>query len=106
MRLINLNARFIGSGGEGIFGPDGKPAPERTGVGVIMNCPCGCDHELYVPFKNPLDGKPPPDANERATWQRLGSTIDTLTLAPSVQRHEPCPKKWHGFIINGEARTC
>lgn len=39
-------------------------------------------------------------------WQRTGETLDTLTLSPSVQRGEPCPKRWHGYIRNGEAVPC
>jgi hypothetical protein len=63
---------------------------------------------LYVPFANPLDGGECYEQRDGKPWgwARIGDTIDTLTLSPSVQRGEPCPKKWHGWISNGEARSC
>lgn len=105
VKLRSLNARFIGAGGEGIFNSDGSPAKERTGVGVIMDCPCGCASPLYVPFSNPIDGGPALEPKHHA-WHRIEDSIDKLTLAPSVLRGEPCPARWHGFIIDGEARQC
>lgn len=104
MRLSDLEARFIGAGGHHIVG---NP-PQRHGVGVIMNCPCGCEHLLYVPFSNPLDGGPCLLEKDGKPWgwQRTGETIETLTLSPSVQRGEPCPKKWHGWIRSGQAVSC
>ncbi len=103
MRLTELDARFVGSGGEGVWNADGTPAPKRSGIGVVMNCPCGThgeDNPLYVPFKNPIDGGPmlPGDHG----WNRTGETLETLTLTPSIQRlGEGC--RWHGFITNGAA---
>jgi hypothetical protein len=105
MRLVDLNPRWIGAGGEGITLADGSPAPERTGVGVIFNCPCGCGDEGYVPFQNPLDGGLPLDPN-RSVWQRTGETFETLTLTPSILKvRNPSGCGWHGFITNGEAIT-
>lgn len=106
-RLTELNARFVGAGGEGIFNADMTPAPARKGVGVALDCPCGkCDnlHWLYVPFKNPIDGGPPFEGNHD-TWSRSGDSIDTLTLSPSIFRN---PARggcgWHGYIENGAVR--
>lgn len=28
----------------------------RVGIGIILNCPCGCDLPLQVPFRNPIGG--------------------------------------------------
>lgn len=108
MRLTDLEATFIGTGGSGVTGPDGQPVPRRERIGVIMNCPCGCEHMLYVPFANPLDGGPCAEVRDGKPWgwQRAGETLETLTLTPSVQRGEPCPKRWHGFITSGEAVSC
>ena len=107
MKLIELNPRFLGAGGEGITNADGLPAPEREGVGVIFTCPCGkCDefHECYVPFTNPLDGGSPIDGHP--TWQRTGDTFETLTLTPSILRSvNKGGCGWHGFITNGEVLT-
>lgn len=108
MKLTELKARFIGAGGEGIFNVSANgertPAPERRGIGVMLDCPCGkCGVDLYVPFHNPLDGGPPVDLHG-AKWNREGDTIETLTLSPSILRTvEKGGCGWHGFIRNGEA---
>lgn len=101
MRLAELNAEFLGAGGEGIFRADGSPAPQRDGVGVMLDCPCqSCGERLYVPFANPIDGG---ESVEPRGWERTGDTIETLTLRPSIWRH---PDKggcgWHGWVTNGE----
>ena len=133
MRLTSLNPRFMNAGGEGVSqktdrlcricngenagecrachgsGFEYEPAPLRTGVGVIFQCPCGNhdeDHELYAPFANPLDGGPasnPGGWNGSGGWQRTGDTFDALTLSPSILRAKArggCG--WHGFVTNGE----
>lgn len=131
MRLTDLNPRFMNAGGEGVYrrtdrlcracngenagacepchgsGFEYEPAPERHGVGVIFQCPCGNrseSHECYVPFANPLDGKGP---YEPKGWQRTGDTFETLTLTPSIFRRTDwggCG--WHGFITHGEVTSC
>ena len=98
--IVELNAHFLDNGGPGILRADGSEAPLRTGVAVGMDCPCGCDVGLYVPFANPLDGGLPV---EPRGWQRSGDTLETLTLTPSVLRRE-CG--WHGWIRDGRAVTC
>lgn len=102
-KLTELNAKFIGAGGPGVFNADMTPATPRSGVGIVMDCPCGCDSQLYVGFHNPLDGGPALESGS-PRWSRTGDTIETLTLTPSVLRKGPCG--WHGFITDGEARTC
>lgn len=96
MKLTTLNAYFLGDHNG------------RAGVGVIMDCPCGCEHELFVPFDVALDGTPVGELRDGKPWgwKRSGVTLETLTLSPSVQRNEPCPKKWHGWIRDGEAVSC
>lgn len=104
MKLRDLDARFLDSYGG--TNSEGVVFPHRTGVGVIMNCPCGThgeDNQLYVPFEAPLDGGP---CLERKGWKRTGDTIDTLTLSPSVLRADPDGCGWHGWIRNGEAISC
>jgi len=104
--LTDLDARFIGAGGEGVFRADGSPAPLRTGVGVIFKCPCGKQHHEYdmvfVGFTNPLDGGPP-IRDSAPLWERTGDTIETLTLRPSILRTDPNGCGWHGYVTNGEA---
>lgn len=100
MRLTELNAQFIGHGGEGVTDKDGKPVPHREGVAIYFDCPkCGPDHPGCVEFTNPLDGGPP-TRTDGHTWQREGDTIEALTLRPSILRKD-CG--WHGFFTNGEA---
>lgn len=102
VRLVDLGPRWVGAGGEGISNKDGSPVPERHGVGVSFDCPCGsCGVRCYVPFANPLDGGPPHET-AHPHWQRTGETFETLTLTPSLLRSQDkggCG--WHGFVTNG-----
>lgn len=104
MRLVDLNPQFYGYGGEGISDKYGNPSHERTGIGLLCDCPCGkCGNLLGVPFANPIDGQPPPGSLGPRGWERTGETFDTLTLSPSILRNRAkggCG--WHGFIRNGE----
>jgi hypothetical protein len=99
VKLIDLNPRFLGSGGEGIRNADGSPSPRREGIGVIFNCPCGCKSECFIPFANPLDGGPAIFNGDKHVWQREGDTFEMLTLTPSILRIGGCA--WHGFITKG-----
>lgn len=74
----------------------------RTGVGVEFDCPCGCGHPCFVPFRNPMDGSHP--VLEGALWDRSGETVETLTLHPGILRSNGCG--WHGFVTDGEAVEC
>ncbi len=110
MKLTDLNASFVGAGGPGVSNADGSPVEERHGVGVSFDCPCGCDSPCFVCFTNPLDGKPAYDP--RVTWERVGDTLETLTLTPSILRVKWKDQKgvehgcgWHGYITNGEVST-
>lgn len=106
MKLTQLNPRWVGAGGEGSYDKDHNPVPERHGVAITLDCPCGCEHPLCVMFTNPIDGGAKIDG--RNTWQRTGDTFDNLTLTPSIQR-VPINEgycSWHGFITNGEIITC
>lgn len=101
MKLTDLNPAFVGSGGAGISNKDG-PVPERQGVGLAFDCPCGCGTRAYVSFTNPMDGKPPPHrARAEPRWDRTGDTFETLTLSPSILRSGPDSCGWHGYITNG-----
>lgn len=79
---------------------DGSPVPQRSGVGVAFDCPCGCASRCYIGFSNPIDGGPPL-RTDVPRWDRTGDTIETLTLHPSIQRIGGCA--WHGFIKEGNA---
>ena len=104
MKLTDLNPRWIGSGGEGVSDKDGDPVPERNGVAISFECPCGRGDRVCIEFNNPTDGLGPHDPT-RNLWNRTGETFETLTLTPSIQRAEPAGCHWHGFITNGEIIT-
>jgi hypothetical protein len=96
MRLADLNAKFLRASHE-----------ERLSF-LSFDCPCGCPVGTGVSFTPALDGSAVPD--DRKVWQRAsGSTIEDITLTPSVLIHaEPSHgcKGWHGFITNGELKSC
>lgn len=103
-RLIDLNPRWMDAGGYGITDGAGNPVAHQHGVGVTLDCPCGFDHRMYVPFSNPLEG--PAVDPTRPLWSREGDTFETLTLAPSIWRKvENGGCGWHGFITNGEIKA-
>lgn len=110
MRLTDLDPRWVGAGGEGISNADGTPASERHGVGLSFKCPCGRPHDpydrVYVGFANPLDGGAAFESNS-PKWTRTGDTFETLTLTPSIQRHQTGEHgcDWHGFITDGEVHS-
>lgn len=106
MKLTDLNPQWVGAGGAGITDGNGNPVPERRGLGITFDCPCGCDRGVFIPFANPLDGGAPwdPDEPRRARWQRTGDTFDALTLTPSIQRLDGC--RWHGWLQDGRLVPC
>lgn len=104
VKLAVLNPRWVGAGGEGVSDKDGNPVPERHGVGLSFDCPCGAKCVRgYVAFRNPLDGGEPYISPNQPTWDRTGDTFETLTLKPSIQRMDNC--RWHGFLTDGEMHT-
>lgn len=115
MKLIDLKPKFLGVGGEGVYHTvDGKcvEAPERHGVAVSFDCPCGCDSRCCIMFNNPLDGLPI-HKDPHAYWDRQGDTFETLTLSPSIKRVKRTSSNgittgcgWHGYIKAGEIETC
>lgn len=97
MKLADLNPGWLGAGGPGITRA-GQPVPERHGIGIVFDCPCGCDSPVHVLLKNPLDGGPA--VRGEPLWQRTGDTFETLTLHPSIRRIGGC--QWHGWVRDGE----
>jgi len=100
IKLTDLNPRFYRSGGEGISdSKTGNPIPERKGMGITFDCPCGeCGERAAIAFANPISGGTKRESN-RDTWQRTGDNFENLTLTPSIQLRGKC--KWHGFLTNG-----
>ncbi len=105
MRLTDLNPRWVGYGGEGTYNADMSPIPERHRIGVTFDCPCGTHGEdaqwerVGIEFTNPEDGQGP-IRSDGHTWEREGTTFETLTLKPSILRVGGCG--WHGWVTNGE----
>ncbi len=96
-KITELNARFLN-----IYESDGE-TPRVVGAGVNMDCPCGnCGRQLFVPFKTSLDGK----HQDAHGWDRVGESLEDLTLSPSVLRVLPHSCGWHGYIRNGWAEPC
>ena len=98
MKLVDLNPRWVGSGGPGITdSKTGEPVPRREGMGITFDCPCGCDEPVFV-HVTPLDGGP--SHPQAKVWDRTGEDFESMTLSPSLQRVGGCG--WHGFVRNGE----
>lgn len=116
MKLTDLEPRWVGYISGGLW----KPGTFKEAQGVFFLCP-SCfiknngpvgTHALIIPFAN--RGAP-----ETCCWQASGTDLTDLTLSPSINVH-PTPvtkdtlpefvnelcKGWHGFITNGEIRTC
>lgn len=105
MRLTDLNPNWVGSGGDGVRKADGSPVPYRARIGIHFDCPCGCEHPVFVRFANPEDGLGPVEPGaDRPHWERTGTTFEDLTLSPSILRVYPAAC-WHGFVTNGEVTT-
>lgn len=105
-KLVDLDPRWLSHGGDGVLDKDGNAVPERRGIGVSFECPCGCDQRCAVLFETALDGQPVPPQYSPTRWQRTGDTFETLTLSPSLHRVVGCVTRWHGWIRSGEAITC
>lgn len=90
--------------GYGLLDKEGK---ERYPLDLSLNL--GRPHGLLIPFANPPNGVPVPsdhgptsrDAQSRPRWVVSGSSLNDLTLTPSIAVGKN-PECWHGFITNGE----
>lgn len=103
MKLTDLNPKWLFSGGPHILDKNHNPVPQRDGIGVTFDCPCGCGLRRVVEFENPLDGKPVRADHPGPLWKREGTTFESLTLSPSIlSDKEKGGCGWHGFVKNGE----
>lgn len=102
MKLTDLNPWWVGCGGEGVT-LHGQPVPRRERIAIEFDCPCGTANCLcIIEFANPEDGAGP-SRSDGHTWQRTGTTFETLSLTPSILRRSPCG--WHGYLTDGELRS-
>lgn len=102
MKLIDLDPYWVVANSCSNIVVDSDTVPDREGVGVNFDCPCGCGDRCYIPFSNPVDGKGP-IVSKHDQWRRTGETFETLTVRPSIQRTVGC--KWHGFLTDGELKS-
>ena len=96
-RLTSLDAIFVRWTADGIQ----KIGSSTLGSnGVMFRCPVsGHGHMVIVWFLNPIGCETAPShAYPTSRWQRIGETLDTLTLAPSID----IPGDWHGFVLSGD----
>jgi len=96
MRLTDLGAKFVQWTPTGYTELDSSA---RGANGIFFLCPTpGHAHGILLWFNNPLDCPlAPPEAPPRSRWPRMGETLDTLSLAPSINvSHD-----WHGYVIDG-----
>lgn len=94
--LADLEAEFVDWTAHGFRHGEG------CGQGVLFDCPCGAPcGKILVWFQNPIHGAPaPPTAQPLPRWRRLGDTLATLSLQPSIN----VTGHWHGWVIAGEVR--
>ena len=95
--LASLEAEFINWTATGF-----KHGPTCT-QGVIFDCPCGLPcGKILVWFENPIRSTvpAPPTAQPLPRWRRLGDSIETLSLQPSIN----VVGHWHGWVMAGEVR--
>lgn len=123
MRLRDLDAQFIAhvnaatrssrrqdsiDGAQGIMFQcpkcaEGKERGEEDGRRFVRGA-----HYILVCFANPVNAPvAPAEYDKNPRWQMSGSSIDDLTLMPSINldipgvEHDGC--RWHGWVKNGDA---
>lgn len=62
--------------------------------GIAFRCPCGCGFESYLPVRSA----------DRPSWSWNGSREAASTTPSILQSGLPC--KWHGYLTDGEFRSC
>lgn len=71
--------------------------------GILFLCPCGCDSLFSIAYK-PYQGCGP-------VWNWDGNE-DSPTVTPSIlvyqmnAKGERIGEHWHGFLTNGEFKSC
>jgi hypothetical protein len=78
----------------------GKPHGCEEGRGYIEG-----DHYILVFFSNPRGAAVAPvELDKNPRWLMTGTSIDDLTLSPSVDCTKGGGCSFHGFVQNGDAR--
>lgn len=83
--------------------------------GVMFVCPLCRGHRVLCWFKNPIKAPRVPDNMQPGPgrWEASGTSLDDLTLNPSVNLDVPRTEEqkrlypntclWHGWVKNGDA---
>jgi hypothetical protein len=131
MRLRDLDAQFIGNARAGSFTRFEGPVVVDGVQDVLFQCPkcaAGLDvfeedgrrgvagaHYIAIWFANPVNAPVAPveaDAAPHHRWTFSGTSVDDLTLVPSVNldvhavgdgsiHMDTC--RWHGWVKSGDA---
>lgn len=124
MRLLELDAEFFGKV-DPVARSSRRQGDRIDGAqGVMFQCPkCsegkpigaggrgfGGAHYIRVCFSNPRNAPVAPrEYDENPRWEMSGTSLDNLTLFPSVNLDVPDENgevhgcRWHGWVKNGDA---
>lgn len=104
MKLRDIqDVSFVAIGQDGSF----QYLSDITGAhAILFECPCG-QHSNLIAFEPTVDTEPTTLSglsNNGGRWKRTGTTLDDLTLSPSiaVRTGKSMEECWHGWITNGE----
>jgi hypothetical protein len=101
MKLLDLEPQFLRRADSGHRLDHVDELAEAQGI--WFDCPAGDGHKVLVWF---VDRGVPPEAAPTYRWRVSGTGYLDLTISPSINLDVPgavgC--RWHGFVVNGEAR--
>lgn len=118
--LSSLDAHFVVDVPPNADSPNGgmRDVDGLDGAqGVRLECPLGHGHWIVVWFNNPRGiGPAPANVTPVRRWAASGSSIQDLSLSPSINLDNSCTPKcpqglcpehgcrWHGWVTNGNAQ--
>lgn len=122
MKLRDLDGEFVGrvSIAPKVYS---RLADIDGAQGVLFQCPlCSTGkppgegggfagaHYVLICFANPRNAEPAPaEFDDNPRWTMEGTSLDDITLSPSVnlnvpnEKGEPPMCRWHGWVKNGDA---
>ena len=107
MKLADLEANFVKTCDADVPRHSLLDLPPTTSPfdadGIMFICPLCQSHSILVWFK---DRSVPAYYEPKARWGASGTGLHDLTVTPSINLDVPGATgcKWHGHIINGEAK--
>lgn len=101
MRLADLDARFVVATDTGWRDVDAFADAQ----GVLFDCPKCLGHKIMAWWPNaPSQLAGDPSGGKR--WNASGTSLDDLTLSPSILLTSPEGCGWHGFVRDGKILDC